>query len=357
MSPSLRASSRALRGLLVGLAAYALPAAHADCVDGVREVRPAEAEFHERAMAALVAALPPVPRGAEAAGTRYDFRQLPGLGVLCKETKVGAFSPNVRMDYLLRLDPAESNRRRAQLQQIDDEILAALKLPPGQAAERDALERKATAADYARNAALKAGDKAAAEARMAEVQSLNAAAQAITKRHRDSVKPQVDALTEKRKAISVVPQSASVVLQINAARLPAGSGSVSMGSYGEDSPQRSAALRVLNVVWRINGEAGPLREALEASLDQTRLKSLVDKPLPTVGESQAAAQAAEAVTAPMAAAGAGPAAVTPALAPQTPAPPGGLNATAAGAGPSMPPGDPVKGAVDAAQKLRGLFVR
>lgn len=360
MHPFLRASSRAMRGVLVALAACALPAAHADCVDGVREARAGEAAFHERAMAALVAALPPIPRGAEATGTRYDFHQLPGLGVLCSDTKVGAFSPNVRRDYLLHLDEAESNRRRTQRRQIDDEIGAVLKLPPDQAAERDALDRKATAADYARSAAVKAGDKAAAEARLAEVQSLIAASKAITHRHLEAVKPQVDALNEKRKALSVDPQSAWVVLQINAARLPAAKGTIPMGSYGQASPQRSAALRVLNVVWVVNGEAGPLRDAVEASLDKARLQALVDKPLPTVAESQAAAQAAESgaasvVSAPTPSArpmAAGGAAVAPA-----PTPAGSLNATAAVPTPSVPSGDPMKGAVDAAQKLRGLFNR
>lgn len=199
---------------------------------------------------------------------RYDFKQLPGLGMLCTDTKVGDFSPNVRRDY---------------------------------------------------------------------------------------------------QTSSAAPQRAWVILRINSTQLPDGSATVPAGSYGQASPRRSASLRVVNVVWVIRGEPGPLRDALEASLDKAGLKGLVDKPLPTVAESQAAAQAAEAsgavaVVAPSSsaapmAAGAAATAGAPVHGAPTPAPATGSNATAPVPAPSAVPADPLRGAADAAQKLRGLFGR
>jgi hypothetical protein len=73
---------RALRGSAAGIAAlvlgWPLPAS-ADCVD-TRKPSAAEMEFHGRAMAALVAALPPVPVG----GKLQNQDSVTTLGQQCK---------------------------------------------------------------------------------------------------------------------------------------------------------------------------------------------------------------------------------------------------------------------------------
>lgn len=72
----------ALRGLAAGIAVLALgwPAlASADCVD-TRKPTAGEMEFHSRAMAALVAALPPVPVG----GKLQNQDSVTTLGQQCK---------------------------------------------------------------------------------------------------------------------------------------------------------------------------------------------------------------------------------------------------------------------------------
>ena len=168
---------------LFALAAAALftPMAQADCVDGIREARAAEQEFHRRATAALIAALPAPPVGAEAEGTPYDFKRLPSIGVLCRGDKVGDFTVGVQRRYVIRMTEAERRRLHAPRTAIDDQIQALVRLPPDKAAERSALERQSTAVDYARSAALKAGDKATAEARLTEANALNAAAMEIMK--------------------------------------------------------------------------------------------------------------------------------------------------------------------------------
>jgi len=262
--------------------------AQADCVDGTREPRAAEQEFHRRATAALIAALPAPPAGAEAEGTPYDFKRLPSIGVLCRGDKIGDFRVSVKRRYVIRVTEAESKRLHAPRTEIDDQIQALLKLPPDKAAERSALERKASAAYSARSAAAKAGDKATAEARLAESNALNAAALEVGNRYRDTVKPQVDALLERRKAFLARDQLAEVDIAINLAKLP-DSGNNPFRAYGSASPQGIASLKVVNVVWSVGGPPSVLRDALAAAMPETRLKALVDAPLPSEAESEAQA--------------------------------------------------------------------
>ena len=361
----------ALHARLFALAAAALftPMAQADCVDGIREPRAAEQEFHRRATAALIAALPAPPVGAEAEGTAYDFKRLPSIGVLCRGDKVGDFTIGVQRRYVIRVTEAESRRLYAPRKAIDDQIQALLRLPPDRAAERSALERQSTAVDYSRSAALKAGDKATAEARLAEANSLNAAAMEVGNRYRDSVKPQVDAMLEQRKAFEARDQLAVVHIEINLSKLPAAANNP-FWAYGSASPQRNAALKVVNVVWNVGGPASPLRDALAAAMPETRLKALVAAALPSEAESEALAARAvpparpalatpKTDLAPNSAASTAPAAAittaqspTPVVAPPAPAP---AAAPTTAAAPPAP--DPLKQAAGALQSLRGLLGR
>lgn len=348
-----------LRRLLPSMACLFVAAAHADCVDGERQPRAAELEFHRRATAALIAALPPVPAGAEADGALHDFARLPAIGLLCKEQKDGEFSISVSRRYLLRVSEAERQRLHAQRSDIDDQILALLKLPPEAAAERSGLERQASAADQARNAALKAGDKATADARLAEAQRLFAAASEVDRRHRDAVKPQVDALQERRKAFVVEDQRASVGVAMNVVKLPA-AGAQPGGAYGTASPQRSAGLKVHNLVWGVGGPPGPLRDAVAEAVDRARLQALVGRPLPSEAESEAVAKAAPSPKAMASTAATASSAAAAFERPSAPAPASPTAPTAAVA-PALPaasaptPETNVKKAAEAVNKLRGLF--
>lgn len=223
--------------------------ASADCVD-MRKPTAAEAEFHSRAIAALVAALPPVPVG----GKLQNKDSVPTLGQQCKGT-IGDFSLEATRFYELNY----------------------------------------------------------------------------------------------RKSI--------VSVAINVTKLPA-TATVPFGAYGSANPSRSAALKVNNVVWRVDGSDSPLRHALAEAIDRTRLQALVGKPLPSVTESQALATQAVPATV----------AGTAAAAPAAPAPNVPTTQTAtqpvAPTNPSAPaaPGqaaasEPVKDAVDTVNKLRGLFGR
>ena len=242
----------ASRRLAAGIAVLALGwpvLASADCVD-TRKPTAAETEFHSRAIATLVAALPPVPVG----GKLQNKDSVTTLGQQCQGT-TGDFSLEATRSYELNY----------------------------------------------------------------------------------------------RKAI--------VSVAINVTRLPA-TDTVPFAVYGSASPNRSAGLKVNNVVWRVSGSDSPLRQALTDAIDRTRLQALVGKPLPSVAESQALA--AQAVPATVAG--------TPAAAPAAPAPNVRTTQTAtqpvAPPNPSAPaaPGqapasEPIKDAVDTVNKLRGLFGR
>ena len=248
MGPKARPLCSAPRPLAVGIAVLALGwpfLASADCVD-TRKATAAEVDFHSRAAAALMAALPPVPVG----GKLQQSDTVPTLGVQCKGA-TGDFRLEATRWYELNW----------------------------------------------------------------------------------------------RKSI--------VTVAINVTRLPATDNMLS-AAYGSASPNGNAALKVNNVVWSVTGSDSPLRQALVDSIDRTRLQSWLGKPLPSVAESKAlAAQAVPAnISGTAAAAPAAPAANV-----QAAEQPGARTGPSAPAAPGQADSEPVKGAVDTVNKMRGLFGR
>lgn len=135
-------------------------------------------------------------------------------------------------------------------------------------------------------------------------------------------------------------RKAIVSVAINARQLRTDAAGLSE-SYGVASPNRSAALRVNNVVWTVSGSDSPLRQALVDAMDRTRLQGWVGKPLPSVAESEALASQAV------------PAAVA---VPATGAPASNASTVQTAPQPAVAP-EPLREAVDAVNKLRGLFGR
>ena len=144
----------------------------------------------------------------------------------------------------------------------------------------------------------------------------------------------------------------------------------SSGAYGAASPAKSAGLKVHNVGFSVGGSDGPLRQALAAAVDRTRLQALVGRPLPNEAQSEAYAAMATPVVVPglpgavstTAAPTVEPTsakAATPASAQTTAAErPGTAAAPAATPKPAATPAaEPVKKAADAVNTLRGLFGR
>ena len=361
------------RLFLVGAAGLSAGAAFGDCTS--RKPRAAETAFNSRAVAALQAALPPLPAGVEQVGGKaHDFKTPPEVHeILCDFSKEGDFSVWAKRTYLRKHSEAERRHSQARYDSLTAQFHALKKTPADKAVEQQALHQRSNAAWQATRDAEKAGDKAAAQAHDAQYRSLRNQAADIDAQHVAGVKPQLDALHQRRIAIDVASQRVEIALGINLQRLPGTPAGDTSGAWGAASPGKSAGLKVHNLVFSVNGTEGPLRQTLAAAVDRTSLQLLVGKPLPSELQSETvAAKATPAVVAEItAAAGSDSADATAAPATATAAPaPGPARAAALApspiaapvAAPSPPPGDtaaaePVKKAADAVNKLRGLLGR
>ena len=332
--------------------------AQADCVDGVRKPSASESDFHKRAMASLIAALPPAPQGVRVTGVVADIKRLPDIGVLCKDQKSGDFNINASRFYVLDLSEEESNYRRAQRTAISNQLYELAQMPSEQKARRNALQQQAEAGFTATDAARKNRDEATAKARESEAKAFSQQARDMQKAHDDAIRPQTDELTKRRDAIPLAGQEAAVRLHINLAKLPAASSTVPNGIYGVASPTLSASFKVQNLTWLVGGSDTPLRRALADALNKPRLQALVGKSPPGVEESESfvlkaqpvsvaqSPQATPSATVDATAASSEPRAAavvvsTPAVKP--PAPPAAV--------------EPIKNAAEAVNVIRGLFAR
>ena len=353
----LRSPRRRRLALIAALALSWPLLAAADCIDGMREPKAAEVEFHRRAMAALVSALPPAPMGVKLTGTQHDFKRLPTLGSFCKDQKEGDFTLEASRFYVLDFSADEINRRRIERKAINDQLYALSLLPHDLKAQRSALDQQALAGYTATDAARKAGDQATGKARETEAHALSKQARDIQKKHEEAVKPQADELRKRLDDIASEGQKAAVRLAINVTRLPGANLTVPSAAYGVASPGKSAGLKVNNVVWSVGGADGSLRQALEGAIDRTRLQALVGKPLPLESESEAVAvKVAAAVPAALVTT----ASPGPATAASPTSPGSARQALATTPTPPTPPepaAEPIKKAVDAVNLFRGLLGR
>ena len=172
-------SASALCRLVAAAACTVSATAFADCTS--RAAKPAEAVFHARAVAALVAALPPLPAGvAEVDAKAFDFKNPPAIyDVLCDFSKEGEFSVSAKRKDLQKRSQAERQPLQAQYDTLTAQVHALKKTPPDVAAEVQAWRQKANAAWQATRDPEKAGDKAAAQTRDAEYRALRNQADAI----------------------------------------------------------------------------------------------------------------------------------------------------------------------------------
>lgn len=330
--------------------------AQADCVDGVRKPSASESDFHQRATAALIAALPPAPQGVRVTGVVADIKRAPNIGMLCKDQKSGDFKVEASRFYVLDLSEEESNRRRAQRTVITNQLYELAQMPPEQKARRNALQQQADAGFTATDAARKNRDEATAKARESEAKAFSQQARDMQKAHDDAVRPQTDELTKRRDAIPLAGQEAAVRLHINLAKLPAVSSTVPHGIYGAASPGLSASFKVQNLTWSVGGSDTPLRQALADALDKSRLQGLVGKSPPGVEESEAFALKLQ----PVSVAQSAQAAVSPSATPANAEPSAAAVAVSTPAAKPAAPfatAEPIKNAAEAVNTLRGLFGR
>ena len=361
----------AARQLIVAAACMATTVAFADCE--MRKTLPAETAFNARAMAAVVAALPPAPAGVVAVDAKpFDFKNPPAIyEVLCEGSKEGEFSVTARRQYVRKHSEAERKYWSAQYDTLTAQFHALKKTPPDKAAEQQALRQQSNAAWQATRDAEKAGDKSAAKASDEKYRSLRNEADAIDAQHVASVKPQLTELDRRRIAIDLVSQKVEIVIGMNLQRLPRASTIDSSGvhdAFGAASSGKSVGLKVHNLSFSVLGPDGPLRQALAAAMDRARLQALLGKPLPSEAESEAVAAKTTPTVVPDMLVGA-PTSTASTIEPTstTTAAPGSARTTAAertvaapatAPAPAPPPAaEPVKKAADAVNMLRGLLGR
>ena len=114
--------------------------ARADCVDRMRDMTAAERAYHQRGVAALAAALPGPPAGAELKGRPFDFKA-PSLsaGASVCGAALGNFNVTADAGYLYTFPKAEADRLYVERRAVVERIRAIEALPPDKAASAPAL--------------------------------------------------------------------------------------------------------------------------------------------------------------------------------------------------------------------------
>jgi hypothetical protein len=269
-----------------------VPAARADCVDGVRKATAAEIDFLQRANAALIAGLPEAVRPLERNNPQRPEPGAVGTPTLCAGSPVGAFSPGAFTAFNFNFPPEEAKARAEQRRLLRQQIDELKKLPPDKEAEVRQLTEQARAAAASaprrsrKDPPFTPEQQAQVERAEAEANRLAQAARKIQFDHEASVKPQTDALNERADRLQAGQQTFTVSLRMNAQRFAEATPASEVITFGVPSATRSGSLRGRNVVVEVKGPAGPTRDAVVALIDRTYLQSLIDAPLPDVAASR-----------------------------------------------------------------------
>ena len=273
--------------------------AQADCVDGTRDATPAERDYGQRAAAALAALIPATPANMELRGKPFDFKALPSsVGSFCKSsTKDRSWEVTAGAAYLFTWPKADLDRRFAERRRLLDQIAALEALPPEQAARHQQLTEQARTAYNSQpkkarrsDPELSAADRQLAAQKVAEGDALNAEAKAIVSAHQASVNVHAAPLRAKAEALQARVQELQVTFKLNTKNFVAADAGAAIVSFGSPSPD--GGLKASNIVAVVTGaQLVPIapsepRQTLFDAIDQTRMRALPGKPLPSVAESE-----------------------------------------------------------------------
>lgn len=269
-----------------------------------REPTTAENDYHQRAVAALAALIPATPANMTLRGKPYDFKTPPriaGEGSPCsKDRKDRSWEIAHGASYLFTWPKADQDRRYAERRQLLDQIAALETLPLEQAARHQQLSEQSRAAYNSQpkrarrsDPELSAADRKLAEEKVAEGRALEEQAKAIERTHRAGVKPRTEPLRIAADALQPSVVELLLTFRMNTNRLATADASAAIASVGSPSPDGS--LKASNVSATITGPQfvpippGAPRQALFDAIDQSRMRALLGRPLPSVAESEAAA--------------------------------------------------------------------
>lgn len=253
----------AAAAMIAGLAG----AASADCV--TRTLDAEETAFYARSYDALKGVLPPAP-----AGWTMEVRKDNGPYDVCADDPKGGFAVTVRADYRYRPSKEEAATRDAELKSLRKQIEKLDELPPEVKAERQVWLDKMSVANRAENAALKAGDKAQASKMSAESEEYSRKGREVRERFRASMRPKVEALEARIKAMS--DQVAVIGVEASANEPYPFAPQPDMGSEvraGKLPAPRAAGFKIRGARLVIEGPAAR-RKTIEALVDRKKLESL-----------------------------------------------------------------------------------
>lgn len=274
----------------------------ADCVDGVRNSTAAERDYEQRALAALAALIPATSANMALRGKPFDFKTLPPPRAnFCKsERQDRGWEDVVGAGYLFTWPKADQDRRPGERRQLLDQIASIEALPSDQAAQHQQLNEQARAAYNSQpkkarrsDPELSDADRKLAEQKVAEGKALDEEAKAIMSAHLAKVKAQTDPLRAKANALQARVQELQLTFKMNSRQLDSESATHVIASVG--SPGEDGGLKANNVV-AIVSDRGSIpasenvpQQALFGAIDQTRMRALLGKSLPSISESESTA--------------------------------------------------------------------
>jgi len=257
--------------ILAGLAGACISAmAFGDCIDGMRDATPGEAQYHKRVFAALKEALPAPPANWTLAPVREQQ-----IGGFCKGDREGDFEIKLSGNYNDTPPKEESDRLYAEHRKLQSEIDALKQLPPDVAKERQGWLDKMSEANRASNRAAKEGNKDLAKQKDAEGEDYSRKGREVRDKYLAGVQQQVAQLEAKQKAAAYRGSAVNVTLVANE-RNPR-SPDPKNGSeiiVGKAPTPKSPGLKVHNVRAVIEGSAEK-REIIQAAIDKGKLTRIV----------------------------------------------------------------------------------
>lgn len=283
LMPTGRGALSSLFIITLLLAGYA-PLARADWDCGKREraLTPAEVEFGERAIGAMLASFNAPPAGW---AMRYDtWSRVPKQ--FCTDFKDSPTTYGVTVRATLSQPVDVQRTARIEANGIDAEVRALSKLPVETQAKADELRSKAGAARAEGRQAERAGNKDLAKTKMDEYNAFWREIEAMERAHAQSVQAQRLALMDRSSKLrrTADPKYFSVRLNVNADVMPANRTTI---VYGGNAKANQTTAKVLRVTMRVEGDPDDAQLAvLKAMVDSNKLKAMLTS-LPSKEESKA----------------------------------------------------------------------
>lgn len=263
----MRTNLRMLAGLMAALVSAA---ALADCIEGMRDATPGEAQYFKRVYTALKDALPAPPANWKLAPVREQ-----SVGSFCKDEREGNFEIRLSANYSYQPPKEEGDRLYAEHRKLQSEIDALRQLPPDIAKERQGWVDKMSEANRASNKAAKEGNKELARQKDTEGEDYSRKGREVRDKYLAGVRQQVDQLEAKQKTLEYRGSAVNVNLVANERNARAADPkAASEIVVGKAPTPKAPGLKVHNVHAVFEGSADK-RQQIQAAFDKGKLERIL----------------------------------------------------------------------------------